>query len=187
MSDWEKALAESKVYAGSFDPTFWRTYLIEHPEVLHHILADLHQVAGVDKGRPPNLDDLWELVAPTFSDQPFPQAFQNARGARSVRQIAGAVHLHHEQVRRYLDGRLPIIKVHDSIGSMRRLELFAKALGVRPAYFMEWRRLWIMSVIDSALESRPNVSVSIYRKFSGQEARSQSAHAREGRVDGATR
>ena len=177
MADWAKALADHKVYAGSFDPSFWRTYLTENPDVLHHILADLHQVAGKNVSSP-TLDDLWELVAPKFSDKSFPEAFHDALGGRSVRQIASRVSLHHWTVVRYLNGERPVVSIQDPQGSMRRLELFAKALGVQPAYFAEWRRLWIMSLIDSALEIQPNVSVGIYRKLAGPEARS---HARAGR------
>lgn len=168
---WEEALDAHKIYEGSFDPIFWRQYLAEHPEVLHHILADLHQVAGA-KGRPANLDDIWELVAPKYSERPFPEAFLEVKGGRSIRQIAMSVGLHHQTVLRYLSGALPVVSRHDVAGSMRRLELFAKALGVKPSYFAEWRRLWVMSVIDVALEQRPNLSVAIYRRFSGQETRS---------------
>lgn len=166
MADWETALADNKIFTSSFDPAFWREYLKERPDVLHHILADLYQISGPKNGRSANLDDLWDLVAPKFSDKPFAQAFADASRGRSVRQVAIVVGLSHPQIFRYLSGERSIVKVHDTEGSMRRLELFAKALSVQPAYFSEWRRLWIMSMIDSVLSDKPNVSVGIYRKFS---------------------
>lgn len=171
MSDWETALRDHHLYAGSFEPAFWSTYLREHPEVLHHILADLHTVAGINKGRPADLDDLWELVAPRYSEKAFSEAFTEAMNGRSLRQIAASISLSHTSISRYLSGAREVINPQQPIESMRRLELIAKGLGVQPAYFIEWRRLWVMSVIDSALELHPNVSISIYQKFSGKRSK----------------
>jgi hypothetical protein len=168
---WQKILESHPAGPRSDDPDFWEEYLAEHPDVLHRLLADVYQATyGAEK--PPTLDDLWAIMAtPRFTSQDFGDAVLELLGDRSIRWLAQQVGIAHPQLSRYLSGQRPIISVHDHRGSMRRIESVAQALHVHPSYFTEWRRLWIMSLIDSAFASQPSLSVGIFRRFSGFEER----------------
>lgn len=170
MTEWRDALTQHALLANSFSPQFWSEFLTANPDVLHRILGDLYLIAAEHRPNP-TLDDLWDLVAPAYSTDPFPQAFMRAAGKRSIRQVAAQIGVHHSILTRYVNGEQDIVRITDPVGSLGRLEAIAQALRIHPAYFAEWRRLWVMSVIDSALASQPNLSVGIYRKFSGQERR----------------
>lgn len=163
---WRQVLERHENGAATADPGFWEQTLRQRPDVLHRFLADVHRsVHGTT--RPPTLDELWSLVAePVFSADPFPVAFETARGTRSMAQIATYAGMHRATLKRYVDEERPIVSTQDPGGSMHRLEVVAKALGVHPSYFSEWRRLWVMSLIDVAFTDRPELSVSLYRRFS---------------------
>lgn len=167
MAGWQRVLEDHPLGSQSADPTFWERYLDEHPDVLHRLLADVYQAAyGVD--RPPTLDELWDLVAtPEFSVKPFGEALLDALAGRSVRSLAVQIGIHQTLLTRYMTGERDIVSVRDPIGSMRRIELVAKALRVHPAYFAEWRRLWLMSLLDSAFVAQPALSIGVWKRFSG--------------------
>lgn len=167
MSGWETAARELDV-ARTASQDFWRTYLADHPDVMHHLLADLYQATrGVD-APPATLDDLWGLVAPQFSNAPFGEAVKTLLAGRSVRWLAGELHLHHSFVLRVLNGQRDLVSLRDPQESMRRIEEIARVLKVHPSYFAEWRRLWLMFLLDQAFEAHPNLSIGVYKRFSGQ-------------------
>jgi len=163
---WRRVLEKHPEGEATADPRFWEEILRRRPDVLHRLLADVHRsVYGA--ARPPTLDELWSAVAePIFSNDPFPVAFAAALGERSMSQVASYAGMHRATLKRYVDEDRPIVSTQDPEGSMRRLEVVAKALGVHPSYFSEWRRLWVMSLIDVAFAGRPELSVSLYRRFS---------------------
>lgn len=170
MAGWQRVLEDHPHGAHSSDPAFWEQYLDEHPDVLHRLLADVYQATyGVEK--PPTLDELWDLVAtPEFSVKPFGEAVVDALGGRSVRSLALQVGIHQTLLTRYMTGERDIVATRgvDPVGeSMRRLEVVAKALRVHPAYFSEWRRLWLMSLLDAAFTRQPSLSVGVWKRFSG--------------------
>jgi hypothetical protein len=167
MAGWQRLLEDHPLGRHSADPEFWEHYLDEHPDVLHRLLADVFQAThGVD--RPPTLDDLWDLVStPEFSVKPFGDALHDALSGRSVRSLAVQIGIHQTLLTRYMTGERDIVSVRDPIGSMRRLELIAKALRMHPAYFAEWRRLWLMSLLDAAFTAQPALSIGVWKRFSG--------------------
>jgi hypothetical protein len=165
--NWQRLLDRQPHGQESEDPDFWETYLSENPDVLHRLLADIYQ-ATYGSEKPPTLDDLWELLAtPRFSTEDFGRAVLDLLGDRSIRWLAQQVGVSHPQLSRYLNGSRPIVSIHDHQGSMRRIESVAKALRVHPSYFVEWRRLWVMSLIDSAFSAQPALSVGVFRRYSG--------------------
>lgn len=169
MASWQSVLNSHPSAPDSDRPEFWDTFLAEHPDVLHRLLADIYQ-ATYGAERPPTLDDLWNLLATQrFSMAPFGDAVMELLGSRSVRWLAQQTGVALATLQFYISGRRNIVSVHDTTGSMRRIEAVAEALRVHPSYFMEWRRLWIMTLIDSALANRPELSVGIFRRFSGFE------------------
>lgn len=166
---WQRLLDTHALAPRTGSPDFWVEYLAEHPDVLHRLLADVYQaVHGAD--RPPTLDDLWALVAhQEFSSKVFGDAVVELLGKRSVRWLAQQVGVHHSVMTRFVRGERPITSVHDTKGSMARIEAVAKALRVHPSHFGEWRRLWIMSLLDGAFATNPNLSVGIFRRFASLE------------------
>lgn len=165
-ADGWKAVLERRPEEDSTDAGFWQTVLADRPDVLHRLLADVHRsVHGTAAS--PTLEDLWDLVGePSFSHQDFPVAFREALGTRSISQVAIYAGMDRKTLHRFVNAERPIVSVHDPAGSMRRIEVVARALGVHPSYFSEWRRLWIMTTIDEAFGARPELSVHIFRRFS---------------------
>lgn len=174
----QQNLAEAHPLAGQSDsPDFWETYLAENPDVLHRLLADVYQATfGVDK--PPTLDALWDLMtgAKRFSSEPFSTAAYELLGKRSARWLALQAGVTHPTVMRYLNGERSPVNISDIPGSMARIESFAKPLKVHPAYFSEWRRLWIMQLLDAAFSQNPNLSVGVWKRFSSFENARSGGH-----------
>jgi len=170
MSDnWQRLLDGHQHGADSETPEFWEQYLADHPDVLHRLLADIY-TATYGSEKPPTLDDLWEMMAvPQFSTETFGPAVLDLLGDRSVRWLASQIGTSHVQLSRYLNGSRPIVSVHDHRGSMKRIESIARVLRVHPSFFVEWRRLWMMSLIDSAFSAQPSLSIGMFRRFSGFE------------------
>ena len=167
MSGWDRVLQEHELVAQTSDPGFWRTYLSQNPDVLHQLLGDLYQATHQASSKPPTLEDLWDLVAPRFTNEPFGEAVKGLLAGRSVRWLAGEIHLHHVPLSRVLNGERDVVSIRDPKGSMARIEVIARALNVHPSYFAEWRRLWVMTLLDEAFEELPHLSVGVYRKFAG--------------------
>lgn len=154
-----------------FDYEYWDQLIADRPDVLHALLSDLWTVThGVE--RRPTLEDLWQLVEPKFSNEPFARAFREVQGDRSIRQIAlHAPGITQQRLTDFLNGKRDIVKIHDVKGSMERLEAVAQSLRVHPSYFVEWRRLWIVTAVDEALALQPNLSTVIYKSYGGHRKR----------------
>lgn len=162
---WKRVLEQHEHGAQTEDEGFWEEYLREHPDVLHRLLADVYRMTH-GTTQPPTLDQLWETVAvPAFSALPFPEAFADVLNGRSMSAIAARAGIHKTTLLRHLNGERPIVSINDPLGSMRRIEIIAEAVGVHPSYFAEWRRLWIMTLLDDAFIGRPDLSVGLYRRY----------------------
>lgn len=170
MSGWDKVLAEHALVGQTHDSAFWRTYLSENPDVLHQLLADLYEATHGASQRQPTLEGLWDLVAPRFTNEPFGAAVKELLNGRSVRWLAREIHLHFTLLTRMLNGERDVVSIRDPKGSMARIEAVARALKVHPSYFAEWRRLWVMSLLDEAFEQQPHLSIGVYRKFARHES-----------------
>lgn len=171
-SGWQKVL-DTHPLAHENDTQFWDQYLADNPDVLHRLLADVY-TATYGTERPPTLDELWDLVSsPDFAMQPFGEAVREVLGQRqrSIRWLALQIGIHQTLLLRHLSGEKPIVSIRDPKGSMRRIEAVAAALRLHPSYFLEWRRLWIMSLLDTAFEAEPHLSVEVFRRYAGLQER----------------
>lgn len=166
MSSWRDVVESHDLMEPSRSSAFWEGYLEQNPDVMHRILADLYQATAGTREAPDSLEDLWAVVTPSFSQEEFGDAVRTLLGDDSIRSLAMRTGYHHSQILRWLKGDYPIVMLHDVDGSMKRIERVAKALRVHPSHFAEWRRLWAMTLIDSAFETNPNLSVTFFRKFS---------------------
>jgi hypothetical protein len=167
---WLAFMVEHPLAEASDAEEFWAKYLNEHPDVLHRLLADVYEaVYGAD--HPPTLDELWLLMsaAPRYASEPFGDAVRRQLNGRSVSWLALQCDIPQPVMSRLVNGVRPIVNIHDPRGSMYRLECIARALRVHPSYFEEWRRLWIMSLLDSAFSAQPSLSVGVFRRYSGFE------------------
>ena len=166
---WEDVARDHELMPKTVDHDFWQTYLADHPEVMHRLLGDIYNATASNPNRLPTVDELRRLVTTDFSTDDFSTAVQKLLGDRSVRWLAAQMKVHHDQVLRILNGKRQIVLLRDPAGSMYRIEAFARALRVHPAHFVEWRRLWILSLIDDAFTVQPNLSIGVYRRFSGHQ------------------
>lgn len=163
-------MAEHPLAPYSDSEEFWAKYLNEHPDVLHRLLADVYEATyGAD--HPPTLDELWDLMsaAPRFASEPFGDATLRLLQGRSVNWLAAQSGIAQPVLHRLIHGERAVVNVKDPKGSMQRIEQVARALRVHPSYFEEWRRLWIMFLLDSAFMTQPNLSMAVFRRYSGFE------------------
>lgn len=173
---WREALQRETERAS--DPNYWLEIFQDRPEILHRLIADLFQAAhGVD--RVPTVDDLWDLLGEAkYSVHPFGQAFNELVGNRNRQEIAAKAGLYPATLRRYCAADRPIVTT-DVEGSMRRIELIARACDVHPSYFAEWRRLWIMALLDRAFQVKPALSYAMFQRLAGFERRRANARSNE--------
>lgn len=155
---------------------FWREFFRERPDALQTLLGDVYVISkahanGARGGRRRHnagdggLDDLWGLVTPKFSTKPFGDAVRDLMGPKeSLRAFAAKTGMHHQTLARLMSGQRPVEKLYDPNGSMALLEQVAAGAGVHPSYFAEWRRLWLLSLLDVALTAHPNASIALFRK-----------------------
>lgn len=170
-ADWGRArtLAPAEDYSGRE----WACFLAEHPDTFVQMLGDVYRIYKSEEkkrlgladprgGRRKssidgNIEELFRILEPTFSSDPFPVSFPIAKGKRSLRQVAMRAKVHPGLISHWLAGRRPIGR-HD-------LEAVAKALDVHPAYFREWRSLVVHEAVDAVFESSPNLSITALKEI----------------------
>lgn len=161
----------------------WLEHYEANPDILTKMLGDLYRVYKSEESKAAgtanrsggrrkahingNLDELWSIITPRFSVQPFHVAFAELKGRRSLRQFATKCGLSLTALNRL---------VHASAGDeceRRRclltrydLEAIAKAGGVHPAYFREYRALIVQDLITEMFTNQPNLSISVLRALS---------------------
>lgn len=156
----------------------WREHFTDHQDTFLQVLGDIYRIykseeakangtANPQGGRRKttingNMSELWSLVTPTFSMDPFPEAFEAKRGQRSLRQVAMRSGVQASSLVRYL-GRDPKRREQPDRYDLERI---AKALDVHPAYFREWRELTIAEHLAAVLAGRPNLSIALLKAIS---------------------
>lgn len=109
-----------------------------------------------------NLDELWKIMTPRFSTLPFHLALAELQDGRSLRAFA---------LKAGIDFRVLSHMVRWSSGAAKRpypltrqdLEQMAKAGGVHPAFFVEWRLFVVQDLINEIFANQPNLSISLLR------------------------
>ena len=154
---WDAATLEA-----SRNPAYWRKFFSDNPDALHKLLGDIYEIATAHSsenaraGRRTrtgagSLDDLWQMLTLEASDLPFGEAFRKAAKDRSIRSIAPQVPCHFSHLASLVAGRRRLVDYNDMRGSMQFIERVAKALRVRPAYFKEWRELYVLTAVQTAI------------------------------------
>lgn len=169
-ANWDRAKSEYPSY--KMDEDAWADFLTERPDVMANLLGDIYRAtkaeerkqAGTYKGgrRPRhidgNLDDLHKMITPQYSMDPFPVAVKELIGARALRQFAALVPMDHRELSRMMRG-----------GKLHRywLEQIAKAGQVSPAFFVEWRTMFVVEAMSAVFASQPNMSIRAVKILTG--------------------
>lgn len=162
---WDEVVKRHEDSQPSIDPEYWTRAFEEKPELMYKLLRDVFRVAHGRNAAEPTMESLRDLLVPQYCERPFPDAIRELLAGRSVRWLAQQMGLHHQQVQRILNGSRSILLVHDLEGSLVRIEEFARALRVHPSYFQEWRRLWILQLVDEAFTVQPDLTVQFIERL----------------------
>lgn len=149
------------------DADEWADRMRENPEALLRLIADAYDFAlrereakaGVRRyGRRPKpdpvpLDEVYATAFPSqFSQLPFCGALERLMAGSSQRAFASRVPCHQATLSRLLTGRL--------VPDAAMMERLARAAGVQPWYFAEWRAQFVANVVETSLLSDPSMSIT---------------------------
>lgn len=140
----------------------------EANDVMIRILEDILQVdqmvPGRRGGRPApdyerGMQTFREIMRRDFSDLPFCMAFKLLAGSDSATQMARKTGISRSRIHRLVVGsQLPMVE------DMRAC---AKAYGRKPAYFLEYRKEFVLAALASRLEEQPELVTVAYTKIVG--------------------
>lgn len=173
MAERQRGWDEARVLFPSteYDARPWAEHMSGHPEVLAKLLGDVYRTYKAERERAlakpdpnrhaggrrrsyidGNLDELWSILTPRFSLQPFPQAAKELIGEASLRQFAAKAQMDHRELSRLLRGQTKPTRYW--------MEAIADAADVHPAYFLEWRVSTVVGIVEQVLISKPHLSIS---------------------------
>lgn len=132
-------------------------------DIFREVRAEEERAAGRTKiGRRAkavngSLEELYGMVTPRYSMEPFGESVQELIGTRSLRQFASRVPMHHFTLTRMMRGELPLDRY--------RLERIAKAAHVNPAFFREWREMFLQDALSALLTAKPGVGIRFHKQM----------------------
>lgn len=161
---WDDRLAVIHRQYPSAAESDWSEALREY-ELLGRLLGDVMKAATAPKRRgsrsPLELEageaQLREIWGDNFTILPFNEAFRQMAGARTLAQLAVKTGIGRATVHRLLTGKL------EPTGS--EMEAIARAFGLRPIYFREYRAGMVLAVIAQHLTDAPEASVKLVRQL----------------------
>jgi hypothetical protein len=174
-ANWERA-KEQYPSTTKLTESDWVNFFTERPDAMHQILGDIfvitkaHNATVKKSGRRPkhvngNLDDLWNMITPKYSVKPFAESMTELIGDQSIRSFAAKIPMHYWSLIRLIRGERRIVNPNDIASSMQTLELIAKAGKVHPAYFVEYRTLYIFSMFNEVFEAKPNFTIGLVKRL----------------------
>lgn len=149
----------------------WERVLRDQPDVMHSLISDIVKIVqsqgDEDRiGRRPapdavGYDELFELLMPKrFSVDPLPVALRELIGPLTQKQFAIKACTSRPYISQMLAGsRVP---------SMDMMAALARAGGVTPAYFIEWRGARLAQILTSILCTDPQWSASFAKRLAGR-------------------
>lgn len=169
ISDWENAKALYPSVKHGVEE--WVDFFDERPDVLHAILGDIYVVTKFDdakregKGRDgrrvmpkdANLADLWDMITPKYSMDPFAIAFKELQGDRSLRAMSFKTGIDHRELSRMLLGK--------QILTLYVLDTIATKLRVNPSFFLEWRIMYVQQTLGEIMQAKPNLSIGVVKRL----------------------
>jgi len=163
-ADWDNA----RTYFRAPDLNDWMRRMRRDPELFTQLLSDIYRETRAEQarrarkariGRRPKvidgaLNELWDMVTPNYSNDRFPLAVQAITGQLSPEQVAQRTGLSLNTYEHMLTG----------VGlEMWRLEALARAFEFSPAYFLEWRQSYVLTVMQELLELQPGLATRYVR------------------------
>jgi hypothetical protein len=175
VADWERA-KEQYPSTTKLTEADWVAYFDEQPDVMHAILGDIfvitkaHEATVKKAGRRPkftngSLDELWDMLTPTYSTAPFSEAVTELIGDQSIRGFSAKIPMHYWSLIRLMRGERKIINPNDINSSMQTLEMIAKAGRVSAFYFTEYRTLYIFKMFEEVFAAKPNFTIGIVKRL----------------------
>lgn len=150
----------------------WIELFDRAPHVIHALLGDMFRETVAERerengkariGRRPkaidgSLDELYEMISPRYSMEPFGEAVRELIDRESsLRAFAAKARIHHHTITRMIRGEMALDRF--------RLEAIAKAGHVRPAFFTEYREMVILEAVRAMLAARPNVGIRVHKQM----------------------
>jgi hypothetical protein len=146
----------------SQDDWVWR--MKADPSVFCGILSDIFRETRAEKerragqariGRRPNviegsLGELWEMITPRYAVEPFPAAVRTLMGDLTVDEFCRLTTITRD--------RFTAMCAGEGV-EMWRLEAIARALDVSPAFFLEWRQSYVLTLVEELLVAQPGLSI----------------------------
>lgn len=165
-ADWENA----RSFFQERTTDEWLVRMTTETDVQNKILGDIYrEVKALEEresgnpriGRRPKfingtMDEIHDMITPRFAMGAFADSVQPLiLECGGVRAFARKAKMNHTALLRMIAGEMVL--------DIWRLEAMAKAGGVHPAYFKEWREAHILTSIAQMLEGQPNVSIKLSR------------------------
>lgn len=156
----------------SLTATDWVQIFHDRPDLLHKLLGDIYAITKAQQGETRksgrrakhingSLDELWDMLSPRYSTEPFGSALKELIGTQSLRAFAAKIPMHHQSLIRLMNGERRIVMPQSPAASLATLERIAKVANVHPAYFMEWRELVLLNAFQQALRANPSASITM--------------------------
>jgi hypothetical protein len=159
----------------------WVEHYTANPDTLTQMLGDLYRVykseedkrngtANPSGGRRKshingNLDELWDIITPRFTTKPFHEAFEELKGERSLRAFSLKCGIDHRDLGRMVATSAGTLNGRQRPVTRFDMEAIAKAAGVHPAFFLEWRCQIVQDLIAEVFAAQPNLSISLLRSL----------------------
>lgn len=168
-ADWDNVRSQFQSVKHGVDE--WVAFFDRRPEVMLNILGDIYRESKAEElreqgkaptGRRPksingNLDELYAMITPQYSVEPFEVSVKELIGTRSLRAFAAKVPMNHHTLTRMMRGEVKL--------EMWRLEQIAIAGKVQAAFFREYREMQLLEVIGRYLSQRPNASIALTKRI----------------------
>lgn len=138
-------------------------------DIYDEVKAEEEREAGVRRmgrrpGRSASLSEVWATVFPApYSMDPFPEALGKLLNGRSQRAFASKIPCNQSTLSRLLSGEWE--------PDLVMLERIAEAAKVAPAYFVEWRAMYVGELITKVLTASPNLGITHFRNLRGERQR----------------
>ncbi len=144
--------------------TDWVDRMRADPLVFTRVLSDLfretraqaeRQAGQARIGRRPkviegSLSELWEMITPQYSNEPFHASVRQLMGDMTVAEFCKLTGLTRPRFEAMLQG--------EGV-DMWRLEMISRALDISPAYFAEWRISYVLTLIEELLTLQPGLGI----------------------------
>lgn len=147
--DWQSTLDRIEREVPGTKEVDWISLFKADPKILGDLVNDVIKVNISEKGRPGKRsaqsaedieEDLRKLTGEDYAVRAFPEALREAMGGRSIRHVATQAHLDKMTVHRLLNGK-------GAPPTAEQIEWLAKAVRKDPAFFLEYRILYVCSVM----------------------------------------